>query len=73
MRHVKITADQASTMAWLRTFIKESTQNEVANQDDFLSIDSDDKLEMSVHTTDKIVLALMRKKLNMVIEVLPSA
>ena len=73
MRHVKITTDQDSTMSWLRTFINGSTQNEVANQDDFLSIDSEDKLEMLVHTTDKIVLALMRKKLNMVIEVLPSA
>jgi hypothetical protein len=73
MRHVKITVDQASTMAWLQTFIKGSTQNEVENQEDFLSIDSEDKFEMSVHTTDKIVLALMRKKLNMVIEVLPSA
>ena len=69
----KITVDQPSTMDWLRSFIKESTQNRVETQDDYLIVEAESKLEMTVQTTEKVALALLRKKLNVVVESLPSA
>lgn len=72
-KKLKITVDQVSTMAWLHSFIKESTQNEVDSQDNYLIIDSESKFEMSVQTTEKVALALLRKKLNVVVEVVTSA
>lgn len=73
MKHVKITVDQASTMTWLHSFIKESTQNRVESKDDYLIVESESKFEMIVRTTEKVALALLRKKLNVVVEVIPSA
>lgn len=73
MKHVKITVDQASTMTWLHSFIKESTQNQVESKDDYLIVESESKFEMIVRTTEKVALALLRKKLNVVVEVIPSA
>jgi hypothetical protein len=69
----KITVDQPSTMDWLHSFIKESTQNRVETQDDYLIVEAESKLEMTVQTTEKVALALLRKKLNVVVESLPSA
>ena len=69
----KITVDQPSTMAWLHSFIKESTQNRAETQDDYLIVEAESKLEMTVQTTEKVALALLRKKLNVVVESLPSA
>ena len=73
IKMLKITVDQASTMAWLHSFIKESTQNKVDTSNDYLKISSETELEIIVHTTEKVDLALWRKNLNIVIEEIPSA
>jgi hypothetical protein len=70
---LKITVDQVSTMAWLHSFIKESTQNMVDTKDDYLLVDSEQKFEIFVQTTEKVALALWRKNLNMVVESVPTA
>jgi len=72
-KKLKITVEQVSTMAWLHSFIKESTQNEVETQDNYLIVDSESKFEITVQTTEKIALALWRKNLNMAVEVVTSA
>lgn len=73
IKKLKITVDQVSTMAWLHSFIRESTQNTVDTQDDYLLVDSETKFEIFVQTTEKVALALWRKNLNMVVESVPTA
>ena len=73
IKKLKISVDQVSTMTWLHSFIRESTQNTVDTQDDYLLVDSETKFEMFVQTTEKVALALWRKNLNMVVESVPTA
>lgn len=70
---LKITADQVATMTWLHSFIKESTQDKVDTDNDYLEIYSETELEIIVHTTEKVDLALWRKNLNITIKEIPSA
>lgn len=73
IQKLKITVDQVSTMTWLHSFIKESTQDMIDSRNDYLEIYSETEFEIVVKTTEKIALDLWRKNLNMVVEEVPSA
>jgi hypothetical protein len=73
IKKLKITVDQVSTMTWLHSFIKESTQDMVDSRNDYLEINSETEFEIIVQTTEKIALDLWRKNLNMVVEEVLSA
>jgi hypothetical protein len=73
IQKLKITVDQVSTIDWLRTFIKESTQNKVKTQNDYLIVESESNFDIFVQTTEKVAMALLRKNLNITVEEVPTA